>query len=162
MAKDKSTKAEKADRAEAAKTIETDTVASYTHPETGAEVVDVVCPKHPKMKGHVVTSQLGLATCGTILKSHKEPFEESVDGKTVKGSHTVVDEECKVLLVPAKNKKKDVSTAKGPHSNVAIDADENLASPGEAHHSPRAKTGADKTSTKASGKKTGKRHPAAS
>jgi len=90
---------------------------SYIHPSSGAEVADVECPTHKKIKGHVTIGQIGKATCGFVLKSHKETGpEEIVDGKKVRPVKTVVDSACTELLVPVEQPKKG--------GKVAVDAEE--------------------------------------
>jgi len=126
---------------------------SYIHPSSGAEVVDVVCPKHPKVKGHVAKYALGTATCGLILKSHKESsptFEEIIDGKKVKrgGAVTVVDDACKEILVAAAKPKavKGQKTAKEIGDEEAADRE-----PANAHPIKAAKHAGK--SAKAEGKR---------
>jgi hypothetical protein len=72
----------------------------WVHPETNAEVVDVMCPKHKSVKGHVAAGQLGTAECGAILKSRKESGPEEIDnGKKVRPTRTIVLESCHEKLV---------------------------------------------------------------
>jgi hypothetical protein len=82
-------------------------MASYIHPSSGAEVHDVVCPKgHSGGKGHVAAGQLGKATCGHVLKSHKTTGpEETVDGKKVRPVITHIDLACTEILVAAADPK---------------------------------------------------------
>jgi hypothetical protein len=72
----------------------------YVHPETNAEVVDVQCPKHKQVKGHVAAGQLGTAECGYILKSRKETGpRENDNGKWVTPTRTVILDQCHEKLV---------------------------------------------------------------
>lgn len=80
---------------------------SYIHPSSGAEVVDVVCPKgHSGGKGHIMAGLLGTQKCGHILKSHKTTGpRENDNGKWVTPTITHVDLACEEILVAAEDPK---------------------------------------------------------
>lgn len=131
----------------------------YVHPETNAEVVDVVCPKHAKVKGHVAAGQLGTAECGMILKSRKETGPEEIDnGKKVRPTRTVVLDSCHEKLVwdgggAAKARLKAAGIRPGENTGAQqaaakIEADEKKAKTG-GKASQRAKAAGNKRAAKA-------------